>query len=71
MFWVTPRVFAGRGGVRTDEAGTVTGDLTVRTTWDGKEADATVRCTRTSEIAGWFRARWSAACAPTAGGSRG
>ncbi|MFI9600151.1 hypothetical protein ACWEQ7_34275 [Streptomyces sp. NPDC004069] len=49
--WTTPGVFTGRGGVRTDEAGVVTGDLTVHTTWDGNEADVTVGYTGTSE---WF-----------------
>ncbi|MFI1367541.1 hypothetical protein [Streptomyces griseochromogenes] len=49
--WTTPGVFAGRGGARTDEAGVVTGDLTVHTTWDGNVADVTVQYTGTSE---WF-----------------
>jgi hypothetical protein len=46
--WTTPGVFTGRGGVRTDEAGIITGDLTVRTTWHGREADVTVQHTGTS-----------------------
>ncbi|MFE2101647.1 MULTISPECIES: hypothetical protein [unclassified Streptomyces] len=49
--WTTPGVFSGRGGACTDEAGVVTGDLTVHTTWDGNEADVTVQYTGTSE---WF-----------------
>ncbi|MFF4751441.1 hypothetical protein ACWD5R_05680 [Streptomyces sp. NPDC002514] len=46
--WTTPGVFTGRGGVRTDEAGIVTGDLTVHTTWHGRAADVTVQYTGTS-----------------------
>jgi len=46
--WTTTGVFAGRGGARTDEAGVVTGDLTVHTTWDGSQADVTVRYSGTS-----------------------
>ena len=49
--WTTTGVFAGRGGVRTDEAGTVTGDLTVHTTWDGSHADVTVQYSGASR---WF-----------------
>ncbi|MFC9930898.1 hypothetical protein [Streptomyces sp. NPDC127190] len=49
--WTTPGVFTGRGGARTDEAGIVTGDLTVHTTWDGRQADIAVQYTGTSD---WF-----------------
>lgn len=49
--WTTPGIFTGRGGVRTDEAGVVTGDVTVHTTWDGQEADVSVQYTGTLE---WF-----------------
>ncbi|MED7828285.1 hypothetical protein [Streptomyces chiangmaiensis] len=45
------RLFAVRGGVRTDEAGIVTGDLAVHTTWDGERAEATVQYSGTSQ---WF-----------------
>ncbi|MEU7041232.1 hypothetical protein AB0A77_09230 [Streptomyces varsoviensis] len=31
--WTTTGVIAGPGGVSTDEAGTLTGDITVHTTW--------------------------------------
>ncbi|MFR9799353.1 hypothetical protein ACL02U_26205 [Streptomyces sp. MS06] len=47
--WTTQGVFAGRGGVRTDEAGTMTGDLTVHTTWDGRQAEVEVRYSGTSQ----------------------
>ena len=46
--WTTSGVFAGRGGARTDEAGVVTGDLTVHTTWDGSQADVEVQYSGTS-----------------------
>ncbi|MFD1659382.1 hypothetical protein ACFSL4_14500 [Streptomyces caeni] len=49
--WTTTGVFAGRGGVRTEEAGIVTGDLTVHTTWDGNHADVAVQYSGTSY---WF-----------------
>ncbi|MEU9136949.1 hypothetical protein AB0D33_13460 [Streptomyces sp. NPDC048404] len=49
--WATKSVFTGRGGARTDGAGIMTGDLTVRTTWDGGQADVAVRYTDTAE---WF-----------------
>ncbi|MFF3886021.1 hypothetical protein [Streptomyces sp. NPDC001914] len=49
--WTTSGVFTGRGGARTVEAGIVTGDLTVRTTWDGATAEVAVRYTGTEK---WF-----------------
>ncbi|MET8624651.1 hypothetical protein ABZW30_12995 [Kitasatospora sp. NPDC004669] len=35
---VTTGIPAGPGGVMTVEVGVVTGDLTLRTTWDGRQA---------------------------------
>jgi hypothetical protein len=49
--WTTTGVFTGRGGARTDGAGTVTGELTVRTTWDGKQAEVKVQYSGTAQ---WF-----------------
>ncbi|MEU2737908.1 hypothetical protein ABZ656_21665 [Streptomyces sp. NPDC007095] len=49
--WTTTGVFTEREGVRTEEAGFVTGDLTVHTTWDGRQADVKVQYTGTSQ---WF-----------------
>lgn len=49
--WTTTGVFTGPGGTRTDEAGTVTGELTVHTTWAGGQADVEVQYTGTSQ---WF-----------------
>ncbi|WKD36868.1 hypothetical protein [Streptomyces xanthophaeus] len=49
--WTTTGVFAGRGGVRTDEAGVLTGDLTVHTTWSSPEAHVAVQYSGGSD---WF-----------------
>ncbi|GHD97010.1 hypothetical protein [Streptomyces naganishii] len=49
--WTTTGVFTGQGGARTEEAGTVSGDLTVHTTWDGQQADVAVQYSGTSQ---WF-----------------
>ncbi|MFH8386992.1 hypothetical protein ACH4E7_39775 [Kitasatospora sp. NPDC018058] len=39
---VTTGIPAGPGGVMTVEVGVITGDLTLRTTWDGRQALLTV-----------------------------
>ncbi|MET7381173.1 hypothetical protein ABZT08_20520 [Streptomyces sp. NPDC005526] len=65
--WTTTGVFAGRGGVRTEEAGILTGDLTVHTTWDGREADVTVQYSGTSQ---WFTLTGSPVSCPTEQESR-
>lgn len=49
--WTTTGVFAGRGGARTEDAGIMTGDLTVHTTWDGREADVAIQYSGGSQ---WF-----------------
>lgn len=49
--WTTKGIFAGPGGVRTEETGVVTGDITVHTTWVGGQADVTVQYTGASD---WF-----------------
>ncbi|MGW6980274.1 hypothetical protein ACWGE1_12605 [Streptomyces sp. NPDC054932] len=41
--WTTPGVFTGSGGVLTAEAGSLTGELTVRTTWDAGQAHVAVQ----------------------------
>ncbi|MEU8691450.1 hypothetical protein [Streptomyces sp. NPDC048665] len=65
--WTTTGVFTGQGGVRTDEAGTVTGDLTVHTTWDGKQAVVQVQYSGTSL---WFTLTGSPVPCPSRQGSR-
>ncbi|WP_240528232.1 hypothetical protein [Streptomyces amritsarensis] len=43
MTWTTPGVFTGSGGVLTAEAGPLTGELTVRTTWEAEQAHVAVQ----------------------------
>jgi hypothetical protein len=49
--WTTTGVFTGPGGVLTDEAGTLTGELTVRTTWEPGRAQVAVQYVGASE---WY-----------------
>ncbi|MER6106414.1 hypothetical protein ABT115_30125 [Streptomyces sp. NPDC001832] len=49
--WTTRGVFSGRGGVLTDEAGVLYGDLTVHTTWADDMAQVTVQYTGAID---WF-----------------
>lgn len=65
--WTTTGVFTGQGGARTDEAGVVTGELTVHTTWDGGQAAVQVRYTGTSE---WFTLSGSPVPCPSRQDSR-
>ncbi|MEU2336989.1 hypothetical protein ABZ770_40610 [Streptomyces sp. NPDC006654] len=65
--WTTPGVFTGQGGVRTDEVGVVTGELTVRTSWNGGQADVKVQYSGTS---GWFTLTGSPVPCPSERNSR-
>jgi hypothetical protein len=65
--WTTTGVFTGQGGVRTDEAGIVTGELTVHTTWDGRQADVKIQYTGTSE---WYTLTGSPVPCPSQQASR-
>ncbi|WBO62209.1 hypothetical protein [Streptomyces camelliae] len=65
--WTTTGVFTGQGGVHTDEAGIITGDLTVHTTWDGKQAVVKVQYSGTSQ---WFTLTGSPVPCPSRQGSR-
>ncbi|MER5916763.1 hypothetical protein ABT124_41960 [Streptomyces sp. NPDC001982] len=65
--WTTAGVFAGRGGVRTDEAGIVTGDLTLHTTWDRGTAHVAVQYGGASQ---WFTLAGSPVPCPTRQESR-
>ncbi|MGW1818470.1 hypothetical protein ACWCQM_33485 [Streptomyces sp. NPDC002125] len=49
--WTTLGVFAGTGGVRTEEVGVVSGDLTVHTTWTEGQAEVAVQYSGASD---WF-----------------
>ncbi|MFD8722981.1 MULTISPECIES: hypothetical protein [Streptomyces] len=65
--WTTTGVFTGQGGVRTDEAGIVTGELTVHTTWNGRQADVKIQYSGTSE---WFTLTGSPVPCPSQQDSR-
>ncbi|MFD9617750.1 hypothetical protein ACFWB2_10755 [Streptomyces virginiae] len=41
--WTTTGVFTGAGGVRTDEAGIITGEVSVRTIWKDGQAHIAVQ----------------------------
>lgn len=49
--WTSPGVYAGTGGVSTDELGIIRGDLTIHTTWAKGRAYVAVQHTGASE---WF-----------------
>ncbi|OKK21894.1 hypothetical protein AMK16_01145 [Streptomyces sp. CB00455] len=49
--WTTVNVFAARSGVRTEEAGVITGELSVHTTWTDGEARFAVQYNGSSD---WF-----------------
>ncbi|MBT2408521.1 MULTISPECIES: hypothetical protein [unclassified Streptomyces] len=49
--WTTTGVYAGAGGVSTEEAGRISGNLTVHTTWTGAQAQVAVQYTGSSD---WF-----------------
>ncbi|MFG3292955.1 hypothetical protein ACGF3G_29645 [Streptomyces sp. NPDC048179] len=65
--WTTTGVFTGQGGVRTDEAGVVSGELTVHTTWNGRQANVKIQHSGTSE---WFTLTGSPVPCPSQQGSR-
>ncbi len=65
--WTTTGVFAGRGGVRTEEVGILTGDLTVHTTWTGGEARVAVQYSGSSD---WFTMTGSPIPCPSEAESR-
>lgn len=49
--WTSPGVYAGTGGVSTDEAGVIKGDLTIHTTWAEGRVHVAVQHSGASE---WF-----------------
>ncbi|WP_046729453.1 hypothetical protein [Streptomyces humi] len=65
--WTTTGVFTGPGGARTDEAGTVTGELTVQTIWNGGQAEVKIQYSGTAE---WFTLTGSPVRCPSREGSR-
>ncbi|QNE78911.1 hypothetical protein F0344_33825 [Streptomyces finlayi] len=65
--WTTSGVFTGAGGVRTEEAGILGGDLTVHTTWADGEAEVAVQFSGASD---WFTLVGSPVRCPTEEASR-
>jgi hypothetical protein len=65
--WTTSGVFAGSGGVRTEEAGLVNGDLTVHTTWSDGQAAVAVQYSGASD---WFTLAGSPVPCPSEEASR-
>ncbi|MFE6828484.1 hypothetical protein [Streptomyces sp. NPDC057690] len=65
--WTTADVFAGQGGARTGEGGVMSGNLTLRTTWDGAQAEVRVRYTGTSR---WYTLAGSPVPCPSEHDSR-
>ncbi|GAA2964565.1 hypothetical protein GCM10010446_57730 [Streptomyces enissocaesilis] len=65
--WTTLGVLSGRGGVLTEEAGVLTGDLTVHTTWAGGEARIAVQYSGSSD---WFTMSGSPTPCPSETDSR-
>ncbi|MEI7032174.1 hypothetical protein [Streptomyces pratensis] len=65
--WTTSGVFAGTGGVRTVEAGILTGDLTVHTTWSDGQAAVAVQYSGSSD---WCTLEGSPAPCPSEEESR-
>ncbi|GAA3378089.1 hypothetical protein GCM10020367_56250 [Streptomyces sannanensis] len=65
--WTTTGVFTGPGGVRTDEAGVITGELDVHTTWFGSQAQVAVQYSGASD---WFTVSGSPVDCPSERDSR-
>ncbi|MEU9983855.1 hypothetical protein [Streptomyces sp. NPDC050856] len=65
--WTTAGVFTGQGGVRTAEAGIVTGELTVHTTWADGQAQVAVQFSGASD---WFTMAGSPTPCPSEAASR-
>lgn len=65
--WTTLGVLTGRGGVLTVEAGVLTGDLTVHTTWADGEARIAVQYSGSSD---WFTMSGSPVSSPSERASR-
>ncbi|MFD4139305.1 MULTISPECIES: hypothetical protein [unclassified Streptomyces] len=65
--WTTRGVYSGSGGVRTDEVGVLSGDLTVHTTWVDGTAEITVQYTGAAD---WFTMAGSPVQCPSEEASR-
>ncbi|WP_329200847.1 MULTISPECIES: hypothetical protein [unclassified Streptomyces] len=49
--WTTTGIYPGAGGVRTEEVGVISGNLTLHTTWTGAAAQVAVQYSGSSD---WF-----------------
>src|SRR5687768_14286770 len=49
--WTTTGIYAGAGGVLTEEVGVISGDLTVHTTWSDSQAQIAVQFSGASD---WY-----------------
>ncbi|MFH8369583.1 hypothetical protein [Streptomyces sp. NPDC018031] len=65
--WTTTGVIAGAGGVRTEEAGVLRGELNVHTTWAVDHVDVTVQYSGAAE---WFTVAGSPVGCDSEGSSR-
>lgn len=65
--WTTSGIFAGAGGVSTDEVGVIAGDLTVHTTWAAGQAQIAIQFSGASD---WFTMTGSPAACPSEEASR-
>ncbi|GAA3261702.1 hypothetical protein Slala03_66590 [Streptomyces lavendulae subsp. lavendulae] len=65
--WTTTAVFTGPGGVPTGEAGTLTGEVSVRTVWEPEQARIAVQYVGASE---WYTLAGSPVPCPSAEAAR-
>ncbi|AVZ76866.1 hypothetical protein SLUN_36485 [Streptomyces lunaelactis] len=65
--WTTGGIYAGAGGVLTEEVGVIKGDLTVHTTWSDGEAQIAVQFSGSSD---WFTLTGSPVPCPSEEASR-
>lgn len=65
--WTTTGIYAGSGGVLTDEVGIIRGDLTIHTTWSEGQAQIAVQFSGASD---WFTMTGSPVPCPSEEASR-
>ncbi|HET6360406.1 hypothetical protein OG905_36605 [Streptomyces sp. NBC_00322] len=65
--WTTTGIYAGPGGVLTEEVGVIKGDVTVHTTWSDGQAQIAVQYSGASD---WFTMSGSPVPCPSEEASR-
>ncbi|MBT2391959.1 MULTISPECIES: hypothetical protein [Streptomyces] len=65
--WTTTGIYAGAGGVLTEEVGVIGGDLTVHTTWSDGQAEIAVQFSGASD---WYTMVGSPISCPSEEASR-